>query len=81
MKRYQELIRKLLEWSEQQTTRTPQSPPEISGYTPDQVQYHVGLCGEAGYLRVQEMAEGQYVIRCLTWEGHEALAKMHTSAA
>lgn len=76
MKRYHELICKLLGWVEQQTDTEPKMPPEIEGYTPEQVHYHVGLCGQAGYLDVQELSKkGMYTIRSLTWEGHEFLAQ------
>ena len=72
MKRYMELIQKLLEWAEQKQTVTPQMPPEIEGFTLEQVRYHVRLCGEAGYLDIQN----QHLICCLTWAGHEALAQL-----
>ena len=31
-------------------------PPEVEGYTPRQVHYHVNLCGEAGNLHVRKIS-------------------------
>lgn len=81
MKRYMKLILLLLEYAEQQTTRRF-SPPELDEYTEEQVHYHVGLCGEAGYLHIEKatttgsLVKPRYTIDSLTWEGHEALERL-----
>ena len=76
MKRYQDLICKLLAWAEQKPDLTPELPPEIEGYTPEQVRYHVELCSEAGYLHIHTSKDGKkHAIRSLTWQGHEVLEK------
>ena len=68
MKRYQALIKTILAYVECQGSGESLAPPEVSGYTPSQVAYHVELCKQAGY-----MGGGKADIRLLTWEGHNAL--------
>ena len=71
MKRYMDLIRKILEHMECHVQPGHLMPePEIAGYTPGQVQYHIELCIQAGYARVT--VPGSDLIE-LTWQGHEAL--------
>ena len=83
MKRYTCLIKKLLEFTEQKVSSEDTLPPEVNGYTTEQVHYHVGLCYEAGYMNVRSISGAdspykQYVITSLTWEGHEALDRLRT---
>ncbi len=51
--------------------------PEIDGYDDIEVGYHIMLCAEANYLKVQELsAMGnpyRYKIIHVTWKGHEFL--------
>lgn len=82
MQRKMKLIRKLLTHVE---CYAPEGGdvipvPEIDGYTDVEVQYHVGLCKEAGYLRVAaQVAGGQHSgIFGLTWAGHDALDRLRT---
>ena len=84
MKRYLKLIRKLLEHAELHCHGDPISPPECSEFDATVVNYHVGLCKEAGFLRVEkisgaEEAYPRYVIGTLTWAGHEALDKLRAT--
>lgn len=65
MKRYMNLIHKLLQYAECYATGQPMPTPEIDGYTLDQVNYHIHLCEQAGFLE-------QYCL-VLTWLGHEEL--------
>ena len=80
MKRYMDLIRKILELAESQTD-CGFIPAGVEGFNAHQVHYHIGLCGEAGYLHVRKTS-GQgapfatYCIDGLTWLGHETLAAM-----
>ena len=81
MKRYMKLIQLLLEFAEQQEGEGFVPPPECREFTCQQVHYHVGLCGEAGYLQVLNVtplsaAYTQYRIGRLTWQGQETLASM-----
>ena len=78
MRRDMELIHKILGWAEVNATGGAQPIGPINGYTDQQVQYHIQLCGEAGYLRVQDMsslAGSEFYIIQLTWRGHEELAR------
>ena len=79
MKRYLDLILKLLEFTEEQANGDVH-PPEVPGYSLRQVHYHVGLCKEAGYMKVRELSGGKkfprYRIISLTWQGHEAMEEL-----
>lgn len=72
MKRYMDLIRRLLEQMEATELNRPLREPEIAGYTPDQVRYHITLCLQAGYARRISPESNSNVVE-LTWQGHEAL--------
>ena len=77
MRRYMELIRDILEYAEQKGNGKQLIAPEINGYTPDQVNEHIKLCCEAGYLEIvlANQATRHYHIGRLTWQGHEFLDK------
>ena len=81
MKRYMKLIQLLLEFAEQQEGEGLVPPPESAEFTCQQVHYHVGLCGEAGYLDVLDVTPvgapyAKYRLGRLTWKGQETLAAM-----
>ena len=81
MKRHMDLIRKLLEWAEEHGNGDPLDPPRCCQYEPRVVHYHVGLCGEAGFFRVQKISGAEepyarYALGSLTWVGHEALERL-----
>ena len=82
MQRHRQLILKLLEFAVDQTNGDVQ-PPEIPGYTAQQVQYHVELCSQAGYMKVRKLGgkKARYRILSLTWQGHEALVKLREEFA
>ena len=71
MKRYMALICAILEYIECHGNSEFVSPPEVNGYTPEQVAYHIELCEQAGYIEAR-----QGYPRSLTWNGHNALAEM-----
>ena len=55
-------------------------PPEINGYTPTQVMYHIKLCGQAEFLEVEPIpgfghAKG-VMMKSLTWKGHIELERL-----
>ncbi len=76
MKRYMQLILEILKYTERYGNGKELSLPEVEGYTPDQVNYHVKLCEEAGYLDdIFVISPGRYEIGRLTWQGHEFLDK------
>ena len=80
MQRCMDLIFKLLEFTEEKNTCRPLPAPAIDGFTSEQIQYHVRLCDQAGYLTIDnEHAIGkQPGIVELTWHGHEMLEKMRS---
>ena len=71
MKRDLELIRVLLLEVEGKATIQPQKL-NAPGFSPDQVDYHVDLLIDAGYLNGYRMAGGT-LPTVLTWVGHEFL--------
>ena len=80
MKRDMKLIAQLLIHLENLCEGDWIMPPAIPGYTDRQIQYHVELCHQAGFLEAQVMtgaeeAYSRYAIRNLTWSGHEHLAQ------
>ncbi|MCY4655045.1 MAG: DUF2513 domain-containing protein [Dehalococcoidia bacterium] len=78
MKRKMKLIRKILEFSEEYFDGANRLPvPEMKDYSDSQIEYHVRLCLEAGYLRADTRNEGSvYAIYGLTWQGHELLDQL-----
>ena len=55
-------------------------PPEINGYTPTQVMYHVNLCGQAEFLEVKPIPAfadpARVMMKSLTWKGHTELERL-----
>ena len=55
-------------------------PPEINGYTPSQVMYHVNLCGQAEFLEVMPTPAfgnpDRVMMKSLTWKGHTELERL-----
>lgn len=81
MQRHMALIRMILEYAEQKQDTTFTAPPVFDGFNCQQLYYHVGLCGEAGYLTVRKVsgageAYARFNVGQLTWEGHEAIEQM-----
>ena len=81
MKRDLKLIRKILEYAEAQTDGRYHDAPECLGFAREDVHYNIGLCGQAGYLEVRKVSGAEesherYVLRNLTWQGHETLDRL-----
>ena len=78
MKRYMKLIRKILEYVETAKTTDDNVPlPEFDDYRQCQVEYHVKLCEEAGYLViVAGQKRRPAAISRITWHGHEELDRL-----
>ncbi len=70
----EKLVELLLEYVEQNATGGFLPTPEFEGYSERQVDYHLDMIHQAGYITGQRMMMG---IRpqCLTWEGQMALRK------
>lgn len=77
MPRYQKLIRLILEYVEEHGTGRPLAPPEFDEYTRTEINYHIGLCDQAGYLEVRKTSGNhpRYRPVSLTWNGHEQLKR------
>ena len=54
MRRYRDLIQTILEYAECQGNGRPLPPPEVKDYSPAQVEYHVDLCLQAGFVKTSE---------------------------
>ena len=83
MKRHMQLIQQLLKHAECRGGGAGVHPPELAGYTDQQVQYHVGLCVQAGYIEAtlisgKEEPYRRYLMGNLTWAGHEALSDLRS---
>jgi hypothetical protein len=75
MQRDIHLIRKLLSEIERNNA-TMMSPPDVPGYPPEVVGHHLGLLDQGGFLEVtgeptDSPSGPKFVIKDLTWEGHE----------
>lgn len=55
MRRFKDLIQAILSHVETHPGPPPVAVPEIPGFDHLQVNYHVGLCSEAGFLHVKEI--------------------------
>ena len=77
MKRDLQLIKQILKYAECNGPgeRGFLFHPEVPGYSNEAVEYHVRLCGDAGYVRTNSTGH----ILELTWDGHEALDRLRKS--
>ncbi|PQA77634.1 DUF2513 domain-containing protein [Rhodoferax sp. TS-BS-61-7] len=84
MKRNFDLIRKLLFLFEERDRSEVLELPEVDGYLPEIIGYHLRLLYDAGFLRCESVksSTSDRVIRVLpfelTWEGHEFLDKVRS---
>ena len=71
MKRDLNLIKQILKYAECKGPgeRGFLFHPEVAGCSDEEIEYHVRLCGDAGYVRINSTG---HIIE-LTWDGHEAL--------
>ena len=69
MIRDMDLVQELLERLETNGGREA-TPPQIDGYTPAQVEYHLTLCREAGFIHYTPTQMR------LTWAGHDELDRL-----
>ena len=75
MKRHMKLIARILRYVEENGNGASLEHPEVEGYSPIQVSYHVNLCVEAGFLNTSVLISKttKKMIETLTWKGHEFL--------
>ena len=82
MKRDLDLVRKLLVYFEDKAGPEPVKQPLIDGYSDQEIQYHLVLLFDAGFLRCEptRSTTSDRVIMVLpfelTWAGQEFLAKI-----
>ena len=80
MKRDMDLIRKfLLEIEEKCDGSGRVVNPPVEGYSSESVLYHQKLLYQAGYLDATPLGYG-YVIRKLSWEGHDFLDSIRSES-
>ena len=76
MKRDMDLIRSILLDLESRDNLFDQSIPEIEGFEPHHVAYHLGLLEEAGLIRAIPIVNSYgagWLPESITWAGHEFL--------
>ena len=78
-----ELIRAIL--LEVEKHQQPAKPIAVQarGYAPEQIAYHVQLLHEAGYVRAVDLStphELAWLVKSLTWKGHEFLRATRADA-
>jgi len=84
MKRFEELIRKVLEYGEEHAEgKHKRCFPNIEGYTPLQVHEHLALCAEEGLMEIEIWGKaagvpppGAHSIVRLTARGHRELQRL-----
>ena len=81
MQRKLDLIRAILLETEQHPEPTRPILIKAPGYAPGEVAYHIRLLHEAGYLDAVDLStpnELAWLVRSLTWKGHELLDATRT---
>jgi hypothetical protein len=78
MKRDMDLIRTILQRVESDESARPKQPLEIPEHTPEEINYHIALLNDAGFVDATIRGSGQSsvslaAIQRLTWHGHEFL--------
>ena len=81
MKREMKLICMILAYVEQSRVIGGIPLPEFDDYRTCDVEYHVNLCDEAGYLDIVVSSHDKrpVSIHRMTWQGHEALESLRKS--
>ena len=86
MKLIHDLLYKILVYIENHEEAGPYSPPDLTGYSVDQIHYHIKMCVEAGWLRQGKTklkaryshAHAHFTeVGELTWAGHKELERIH----
>ena len=83
MKLIHSLLQQILEYVERHEEAGPYKVPDFSKYSTDQINYHIKMCVEAGWLRNGRSNIGgrgvhQYYTELgeLTWRGHQELERL-----
>ena len=74
MKRDMSLVKQILKHIEKHAPgeRGFLPHPDIEGYNSDEVEYHIRLCSQAGFVDLNDTG---YIIE-LTWQGHNTLVDL-----
>ncbi len=76
MKRDMNLIKLILKYVESEGDGQKfLEPPEFPDYSATQIEHHMDLCNQAGYI-VGQLTGGGIFPRALTWAGYEALDEL-----
>ena len=78
MRRNLDLIQKILCWIEEQSGSWCEPPTSLEGFDHERVIYHVHLCNEAGFIRLNDASTRPRRV-WLTWAGHEELERARQS--
>ncbi len=75
MRLQKKLLHKILRYAEENAKGQRLAPPEFECYDKNEINYHIGLCYEAGFLHVfhtpgSSISVDEYAIKNLTWAGH-----------
>ena len=82
MERRLDLIRTILLEVEQHPEPMKPVAVKAPGHAPEQIAYHVRLLAEAGYVDAVDLssaAELAWLVKSLTWKGHEFLDATRTA--
>ena len=74
MKRDMDLVYKILQFFENKEDFTSRVTPDITGYSDNEIHYHIKLMGQAGLLEAKDLStfQGtQWAASSLTHYGHE----------
>jgi hypothetical protein len=81
MKRDMKLIKLILEYTEAEHIDQPLPVPELVDYSRLQIEYHIRLSEQAGYLETIDLVADEEDINILniyslTWDGHDLLNQL-----
>ena len=80
MSRNKVLLRKILCDAEHRASAEEPITIQIDDYAPGVVSEHIHLAVEAGFLEAERAApSGQWLVKRLTWDGHEELDRMRNA--
>ncbi|WP_416729214.1 DUF2513 domain-containing protein [Fictibacillus sp. JL2B1089] len=76
MKRDMDLIRNILLEIEEKESATSWVTLSLEGFSEEQVNYHLNLLDQVGFLEVKKLIQAPYLVRNLTMRGHDFLGSI-----
>jgi Hypothetical protein (DUF2513) len=73
LKRDMDLIRYILLEIEEKESTTSWTTLSLEGYSDEQVNYHLDLLDQVGFLEVKKLINERHMVRNLTMRGHDFL--------